>query len=372
MAAAAWFHVEREEALPSPSLLVYRDRLRHNLNETLRIAGDPARLRPHVKTHKMVEVVRRQLAMHITRFKAATIAEAEMCAEAGAADVLVAMPCVGGNAARLASLAKARPDLRLSTLADSEDTVRSLASAAQQAGVTLGVFIDIDCGMGRTGIVPGREAALVARSIHDVPALHFAGIHAYDGHLHTSDPETRRQACEEAMAPVVAFKEEFVGEGLPVEEFCAGGSPTFPFHASHADRTLSPGTTVFWDFGYADQMPDLDFLPAAVLLTRVISRPGHNRITVDLGHKAVAAENPHPRVRFLEFEGEDPPVVMQSEEHLVLEVENASRFRIGQALHGIPRHICPTVALHGEVHLIDGGVACDVWPVSARDRRLTV
>lgn len=372
MDTTAWFHVEREASLPSPALLLFRERIRHNLKETLRIAGDPARLRPHVKTHKMGELVRRQLAMGITKFKAATIAEAEMCADAGAKDILIAVPCIGGNAARLAKLAQQRPDVRFSTIADDEETVRYLASAAQQAGVTLGVFIDLDCGMGRTGITPGPEAVFVARTIHDVPALHFAGIHAYDGHIHESDPVERRRQCDEAFAPVLAFKAELQGQGIPVEEFCAGGSPTFPFHAEHADRTLSPGTTVLWDFGYADKFPDLNFLPAAVLLTRVISRPAHDRITLDLGHKAVAAENPHPRVRFLEFDGEDPPVIMQSEEHLVLQVENASRFSIGQTLHGIPRHICPTVALYGEAHLIDGSLACDIWPVTARNRCLTV
>ena len=372
MSAATWFHVEREAALPSPSLLLYRQRIQHNLREMLRIAGDPVRLRPHVKTHKMGELVRRQIAVGITKFKTATIAEAEMCADSGAKDVLIAVPCVGGNAVRLAKLAKLHPDVRFSTIADDEETVRFLASAAQQANITLSVLIDIDCGMGRTGIAPGPEAVFISSTIHDVPALHFAGIHAYDGHIHERNPVVRRQQCDDAFAPVIAFKEELQGRGIPVQELCAGGSPTFPFHAEHPDRTLSPGTTVLWDFGYTDQFPDLNFLPAAVLLARVISRPAHNRITLDLGHKSVAAENPHPRVRFLEFDGEDPTVIMQSEEHLVLQVENASRFRIGQTLHGIPRHICPTVALYGEAHLIDGSLPCDIWPVTARNRCLTV
>ena len=127
---------------------------------------------------------------------------------------------------------------------------------------------------------------------------------------------------------------------------------------------------MLWDFGYADKFPDLPFLPAAVLLTRVISKPTHDRLTVDLGHKAVAAETPHPRVRFEELP--DAPVVMQSEEHLVLQVEQRERFLIGQSLHGIPRHVCPTVALHGEAVLVDGMQATERWPIPARNRKITI
>jgi len=128
-------------------------------------------------------------------------------------------------------------------------------------------------------------------------------------------------------------------KGLIVKELVAGGSPTFGIHAEHTDRTLSPGTTVLWDFGYGDKHPDLPFLPAAVLLTRVVSKPGNDRITLDLGHKSVAPENPHPRVRFEELP--EANFLMQSEEHLVIELEQRERFAIGQALHGVPRHVCP-------------------------------
>ena len=150
----------------------------------------------------------------------------------------------------------------------------------------------------------------------------------------------------------------------------AGGSPTFPFHARETDRQCSPGTTVLWDFGYGDKFLDLPFLPAAVLLTRVISKPGPNRLCLDLGHKAVAAENPHPRVRFLELP--DAPAISQSEEHLVIETPRAAEFAVGDTLHGIPRHICPTVALYSEATLVRAGAAVERWPIAARARRLTV
>jgi D-serine deaminase-like pyridoxal phosphate-dependent protein len=368
-----WYHVENLAALPSPALLLYADRIEHNLALMLQIAGGPSRLRPHVKTHKLAPLIRRQIELGITKFKCSTIAEAEMCAAEAAPDVLLAMPCAGpANANRLAQLAKLFPATSFSTLADDEETVRFLAAAAQQNNVSLGVFMDIDCGMGRTGIKPSQQALFIAKTVRDTPRLQFAGVHAYDGHIHDESLSIRKERCDAAFEPVLAFVRELRGEGLIVKELVCGGSPTFGIHAAHPDRTLSPGTTILWDFGYADKFAaDLPFLPAAVLLARVISKPSADHITLDLGHKAVAAENPHPRVRFEQLEG-DVPAVMQSEEHLVLDVGHAERFQIGQALHGIPRHVCPTVALHGEAIVIRDGKASETWPITARNRRISV
>ena len=368
--APAWFHIDNEAEIPSPALLLYRERIEHNLKLMIEIAGDPARLRPHVKTHKLLPVMKRQIELGITKFKCSTIAEVEMCAMAGAADVLLAMPCVGPNAHRLAELALKYPQTEFAGIADDEETIRTLASAAQQHRVNLGVFLELDCGMARTGIVPGVAAGLLVHAIKETPRLLFRGLHAYDGHIHDAELSVRKEKCEAAFAPILAFKKELEGEGVIIREFLTGGSPTFGIHAQQKDRICSPGTTVLWDFGYGDKHPDLPFLPAAVLLARVISKPGTNRLTLDLGHKSVAPENPHPRVRFEELPDATP--VMQSEEHLVLETERAHEFLIGQALHGIPRHVCPTVSMHGEAVVIEGARATEVWPVTARNRKISI
>ena len=184
------------------------------------------------------------------------------------------------------------------------------------------------------------------------------------------DPAARKAQCDAVFAPVLAMRARLEGMGLPVPLLVAGGTPTFPIHASHADRECSPGTTVLWDFGYGDKYPDLPFQTAAVLLTRVVSKPAPGRLCLDLGHKAVAAENPHPRVRLLELPDAVP--VMHSEEHLVIETPRAAEFSIGQVLHGIPRHVCPTVALHSEAIVVENGRGSAQWPILARARRLTV
>jgi D-serine deaminase-like pyridoxal phosphate-dependent protein len=284
--------------------------------------------------------------------------------------VLLAFPPAGPSIARLCALVRAFPRTQFSTIADHAATIRGLDVSAREAGLRLEVLLDVDCGMHRTGVAPDREAASLYRLIAEAPGLVPGGLHAYDGHNHESDPAARAAQCEREMAPVLALRDELLRDGLPVPRLVAGGTPTFPCHAAHADRELSPGTCVLWDFGYGDRLPDLPFQPAAVLLARVVSKPGADRLCLDLGHKAVAPEQPQPRVRFVELP--DANLVMQSEEHLVIETARAAEFFPGQTLHGIPRHVCPTVALHNEAWVVEDGRATGTWPITARARRLTI
>ncbi len=365
-----WFTVTNEAEIPSPALLLFWERIEANIERMISIAGDPARLRPHVKTHKLEPIVKAQLARGITKFKCATIAEAEMTAAAGARDVLVSFPMVGPNVRRFGQLQRHFPEVTFSAIVDSEEAIREISSEASAQGREVKLLLDIDCGMHRTGIRPSPEAVRLYRLIFELPGLVPAGLHAYDGHIHEPDPARRAAQCDADFAGVIALRDELLTQGLAVPTVIAGGSPTFAIHARHSDRELSPGTTVLWDFGYADKFPDLPFEPAAVLLTRIISKPGERRLCLDLGHKAVASENPHPRVRLLEIP--DATFVIHSEEHLVIETPNAVDFKIGQCLHGIPRHVCPTVALYSEAWLVRNGEAVECWPVTARARRISI
>ena len=147
-----------------------------------------------------------------------------------------------------------------------------------------------------------------------------------------------------------------------------GGTPTFPIHAELdvPGVECSPGTIVLHDHGYATDIPDLPFTPAALLLTRVVSHPRPGRLCLDLGHKAVAADPAGPRVRLLDIDDARP--VIHSEEHLVIETAHADEFPIGTPLLAIPTHICPTVALHRRAYVIEDGELVGQWEVTARDR----
>lgn len=370
MNASRWHDIKNLTEVPSPALLVYPDRIRENIRRMVALVGDVGRLRPHVKTNKMAEVTRMQLEAGITRFKCATIAEMEMVAQCGAPDALLAYQPVGPNVHRLLQLVEKFPATRCSAVADDADAMRTLSNAFQTAGRRLPVLLDLDCGMHRTGVEPGPKAVELYRLIAQSAGLVPGGLHAYDGHNHAANEAERAAQCQAYMAPVRALRRELEQNGLPVPRIVASGTPTFPLHARMPDIECSPGTCVLWDAGYGNRYKDLDFLPAALLLTRVISKPGHNRLCLDLGHKAVAAENPHPRVYFIGLE--DAQAVMQSEEHLVIETSRADEFAVSEALYGIPHHVCPTVALYGTAVVVENGRAVDRWKVIARERTLTI
>jgi D-serine deaminase-like pyridoxal phosphate-dependent protein len=401
-----WYEVANATEVPSPALLIYPDRVRENIRRMIRIGG-VERLRPHIKTHKLAEVIRMQMEQGITKFKCATVSEAEMVAGCGAADVLLAYQPVGPNIQRVVQLVKTFPNTAFSVIADDAETISALSVAAvadgpgsargsrasvggspsdvsgeglaasrreeHASGVCspeLEVLLDIDCGQRRTGVAPGPKAVELYRLIASLPGLKPGGLHAYDGHIHDSDVTVRAKNCEAAFAPVNALRQELLRVGLPVPRVVAGGTPTFPMHARRGDVECSPGTCVFWDAGYAKNLPDLDFLPDAVLLTRVVSRPGANRLCLDLGHKAIASEMPHPRVQLLNLG--DAKFVAHNEEHLVVETARGDAFNVGECLYGIPWHICPTVALHAEAVVIEHGKATARWKITARERRLTI
>jgi D-serine deaminase-like pyridoxal phosphate-dependent protein/REP element-mobilizing transposase RayT len=583
-----WYTIADVDDVPSPALLVYPDRVEDNIRRMIAIAGGVERLRPHIKTHKLAEVVRMQMALDITKFKCATIAEAEMAAGCGAPDVLLAYQPVGPNVERFIQLVKKFPETKFSTIADDASAIRALSEAAKTAGLgsargsraplggppsgtnnqeapkitdgssvrgpsparqsseptegahyskrnlphfekpwaiyaihfatrqlrrlsptarqvvldcilrwneqryrlitacvmpdhvhliiqpgiesmdssgnsifyslekilqtiksytaheinklesasgalwekesfdryvrsdrdleqkfhyicinpwdsglvqpnepypwlwtpegfaasrreehaggvcspELEVLLDIDCGQHRTGVAPGPKAIELYRLIASLPGLKPGGLHVYDGHIHDADLATRTKTCKASFAPVDALRQELTQAGLPVPRIVAGGTPTFPIHARRSDVECSPGTCLFWDAGYAKKLPDLDFLPAALVLTRVVSKPGKNLLCLDLGHKAIASENPHPRVQFLNLP--DAKALSHSEEHLVVETTKAKGFAVGDCFYGIPWHICPTVALHGEAVVVENGQAGARWKIVARERRLTI
>lgn len=368
---AAWHRVSNADEIPSPALLLHEGRALANIDRAIAMVGDPSRLRPHVKTHKLRELIRAQVARGVSRFKCATIPEAEISASGGAGEVLLAYPMLGPNARRLVELAMAFPNTRFGLTVDCPGALRAITEAVRRTDAPrLDVYIDVDCGMGRTGIVPGGDLLALRRAIEGRPGLRFAGLHAYDGHIHETDPVARASLCDAAFAGVERMREAIAAETRQEVVIVAGGTPTFPIHARRAEVQCAPGTFVLWDFGYADKFPDLGFDVAAVLLTRVLSKPGPGRLCLDLGHKAVASENPHPRVRLMELP--DARCVAHSEEHMVVECAGAEAFEVGDCLHAVPRHICPTVALHGEVFVVREGAARETWRVQARERRLAI
>lgn len=357
----------------TPGLVIFRDIVEQNLDEMIRIAKDPRRLRPHCKTHKMREVAQMELGRGISRHKAATFAEAEMLASAGVKDIFLAYNLVGANLRRAVRFRQQLPHVALSVTADHPAPIAALGKIMAEAGETIEVLLDVDTGQHRTGVEVGPAGKDLYRQLATTPGLKPGGIHLYDGHNHQTDVSERRVAVMAGWERVASFRDELVREGLKVPRIVCGGTGSYPIFATLEDPTveLSPGTCVFHDWGYGKAFPDLKFTPAALLLTRVISRPTPQRVTLDLGYKAVASDPPAGS-RLLFPDLPDAKAVLQNEEHLVLETARANEFQPGDELLAIPRHVCPTSALHKQVFVVSAGRLVDRWNVSARDRWLTV
>lgn len=367
-----WSNVRHLSFLLSPSLVIDRSLVQRNLAAMVEMARGPGRLRPHVKTHKMPALVKMTEALGINRHKCATIAEAEMVARAGGRDVLLALPVVGPNIQRLAALARQFPETQFRTLVDDPDAARALSDGMTGLDRPLAVLVDLDTGMGRTGIAPGDAAAELYARVARLPGLAPDGLHAYDGHLQDPDPAERSRNARRGIDQTLHLRDRLLAAGLPVPRLVFGGTPTFPIHAATDEPGVecSPGTCVIYDAGYAAKFADLPFVPAAVIFSRVISRPRPGRITLDLGHKAVAADPVGPRVRLLDVP--DATIAGHSEEHLVVDTPAADRFPPGTVVLGIPVHICPTCALHRRAYVVENGRLVDEWEVAARDRVLTI
>lgn len=361
-----WYLIQNISELDSPAMVVYPHRIKENINKLLSIQPNRNLLRPHIKTSKLKEVARLLLDAGISRFKCATIAEAGMLAMAGAKDILLAYQPTGPKIQRLISLQIENPSVQFSCLIDNEKSAKEIATLAFSNNLNLPVWIDLNIGMGRTGIHVSEAYALY-KTCSTIKGINIAGLHAYDGHLNDTDLQMRTQKCEEGFKSAAELFAILQKENQQLQ-IAAGGSNTFPIYAKKLAVQSSPGTFVFWDHGYTKRFPDMPFQYAALVVTRVISKIDQHRICLDLGHKSVAAEMPLPRVYFLNEP--DAIQISQSEEHLVVEIEDADKYEVGDVWYGAPMHICPSVALYESVAVIENTKFIDRWKVIARDRFL--
>lgn len=364
-----WYEIINIETIDSPALIVYKERVLQNI-QSLKNMKDVAHLRPHVKTNKMAEVCKLMLDVNITKFKCATIAEAEMLAIITAPDVLLAYQPTPTKAKRLLQLVQKYPATHFSCLIDDAANAEIISNIFLQNNLLLDVYIDLNVGQNRTGIKP-INAFTLYNECNNFKGINIIGLHAYDGQIRDADFTQRKQNADNAFNDVIHLTNTIETSNQKKLNIVAGGSPTFPVHAQRNEVECSPGTVVFWDYGYKTQFPDEPFNFAALVITRIISVIDAHTICVDLGHKSVAAENViEKRVYFLNAQNVQP--VSQSEEHLVLQVEDASVYKIGDILFGVPYHICPTVALYESAVIVENNKPVDEWKVIARNRKINI
>ena len=364
-----WYSINNINGLDSPALVVYPKRVKQNIALALQMIDNANKLRPHVKTNKMAEVCQLMMNAGISKFKCATIAEAEMLAQISAPDVLLAYQPVGPKMERLIKLIKAYPNTAFSCLIDNEGTALQLSRLCEQNNVLLPLFIDVNSGMNRTGIAPQKVLNLL-QTIKDYKGIQIAGFHAYDGHIRDSDIAVRQAKSDAAFKSIETLWTQASALFQHSLKIIMGGTPTFPTHVHREGVECSPGTFVFWDWGYKHALPDEPFEYAALLISRVVSIIDEQTICTDLGHKSVAAENPLPRVYFLNAPDVIP--IAQSEEHLILQVPADNQYKVGDVLYGVPVHICPTVALYDKAYTIENNQVTGDWEVIGRNRSINI
>ncbi len=357
--------------LLSPSLVLFRDLLEKNLAETIRLCGGPDRWRPHVKTHKTREIVQRQLELGVTKHKCATLAEAEMLAAIGVQDILIAYPLVGPNIRLLSNLIEQYSKVRFTVLVDSPELATGIGDLLAQRGQQVSAFMDLNSGMNRTGVFVGPAAIELYDLIVNSPGLAVAGLHWYDGHNRQEDFEERQTAVLTGWEHFTKFRDQLLMNGFEVPQVVASGSGAFAILAQTEEPNLelSPGTTTLFDADCNERMSELNLRPAVAVFTRVVSHSGGRRVTLDVGHKSCAADQPAGRRLFFPSIP-DAQEVQHTEEHLVIETSAAGDLEIGQGVFAISRHICPTMALHETISVVEGGEVVDCWEIAARNRRL--
>ncbi|HEY9002565.1 MAG TPA: D-TA family PLP-dependent enzyme [Mucilaginibacter sp.] len=365
-----WYTINDIDKLDTPALVVYPDRVKENINVLKGMIDDVSRLRPHVKTHKCKDTALLMLEAGITKFKCATIAEAEMLGTSKAPDVLLAYQPIGPKLERFIKLIQAYPETQYSCLVDNMVAADHISQVALENNIIIPVYIDLNIGMNRTGIKPD-DALELYEYCSELHGIKLIGLHAYDGHIHDKEFAVREQKANEAFAKVEHLQQQIRKNGYPEPIIIAGGSPTFPIHANRETVECSPGTFIYWDRGYSLNCEEQPFLTAVLVISRIISLPDEGKLCLDVGHKSISAENElTKRIYFLN--APELAFVGQSEEHLIVDAGRGHNYKIGDVLYGLPYHICPTVALYERAITIENNHISGEWRNIARDRKITI
>jgi D-serine deaminase-like pyridoxal phosphate-dependent protein len=321
-------------------------------------AGRHCRLRPHFKSHKCARIARLQMEAGAVGITCAKLGEAEVLADAGIEDILIANQIVGRTKMlRLMELARrTRPMVAV----DSPDNVKMLSEAASSAGIRLRVLVEVDIGMHRCGVAPGEPALELARLAASSPGLSFEGLQGYEGHCVDLRDETERtEKTRAALELLVDTRRHIERAGLPVNIVSGGGTGTYTLTGDYEGiDEVQAGSYAAMDWYYQDIRPE--FRQAQTILTTVISRPAPNLAIIDVGRKGVGGEWGPPRVK--DMRGAEV-VTFGSEEHIGIALPDGQLVHVGDQIEIIPSHGCTTCNLYREYIVHRNGTVTDVWPI---------
>ncbi len=358
------------DALDTPSMIVDLTLMEGNIARLMgRFQGTKIHVRPHLKTVKSPELAHKLLAAGAVGGCVAKVSEAEVMAQGGIEDLLITTEIVGKpKLARLVTLVQQHP--RIKVVVDSLVGVQALNQAMRDARLNIEVLIDLNVGQNRCGVMPGKEALMLALDIRKMSNVHLVGVQGYEGHLqHLHDPEERTQRCRQAMQLLTETAAQLRGEGFAIEIVTTGGTGTAEICAGYEGVTeVQPGSFVFMDTDYRNALGPV-YSNALTILSTVISRPTSTRAVIDAGLKSLSIDSGMPEPKGL------PDIEYRpgGDEHGILtwaeSVEPAKvKLEVGDRIELIPSHIDTTVNLHDFYYAYRDGKLETIWPVTARGK----
>ena len=368
--------IDAPEELDTPLVVVHRDVLRQNIEDMADFARKSGvALRPHLKTHKTLEIARLQRELRAVGLTCAKIGEAEVFLEAGFSDLLIAFPLVGpAKQRRLFDLIARFPQAKVATLVDSADLAAQLDSQAAQRGVILPVWVKVDSGLRRVGVLPGAPAAELARQVLGMPALQYEGLLTHAGHSYgASTPEQVREIGRQEAECLLQS-----AEGLPASisagGISVGSTPTVRVSGAVRGVTeIRPGNYVFCDATQVRLGVTTPDRCALRVFARIVARPAPDRLVIDAGAKTIAldkgAHGTDAVAGYGMIVGQEEAVIERlSEEHGVVRIPAESTLRVGDLLEIIPNHSCPVANLTDELFVLDDSGRTETWQVVARGK----
>lgn len=357
--------------LQTPALVIDLDRLERNIAKMAEHAKRHGiSLRPHAETYKSAAIAKLQIAAGALGVCCAKLGEAEALAEGGIGAILITSPVVTERGiARLVALNARMPDLMATT--DNAEVASRLAAAAKASGKKLNVIVDIDPGMGRTGIRPGEGAIALVKQVADSDALEYRGLQCYAGNVqHMESPNERRDKSLSAMREFGELRDALARAGLKPGILTGGGTGTFDIDPDARVLTeLQVGSYIFMDRQYNDvwEKPGerTPFETSLFVQTTIISANREGLATTDAGFKSFATDAGSPLIEsgapsgasYFFFGDEQGGIIYAG-----------GKLKPGDAVRCVVPHCDPTVNLYDRYHAMRGTTLESVWPVDARGR----
>jgi len=357
--------------LETPALLIDIEIMERNLRRAAEYAREhDLRMRPHIKTHKIPELARRQLDLGAVGLAVAKVGEAEVMLGANPPELLVAYPVIGRK--KLARLMDVSRNTRVTVALDSLFAARQLSDAARETRATIGVLAEFDAGLGRTGVRPGEELIQLAQGILRLPRLTFEGIAFYPSHIRSMGEEGQK-AMNQLVQLVRQVLIDFKRADIEVKIVSAGSTPTFfQTHEIPGVNEVRPGTYIFNDrstfLAGTCTLEDC----AASILTTVVSTAKPGQAIVDGGSKTFSTDrlktSAEPTFGYV-VDAPGTQFFTMNEEHGYLDIRKSGReFSVGDPIRIIPNHICVAMNLHERVYGVCGDTVEKTWVVEARGK----